>query len=83
MALAEGALTREQVHEWTRPWVEGDATGWHNGLGHVQNGLQHLHGYSMAYEPDTPHLIHHGPPGVYVKTRGDILADLARWRSRR
>lgn len=83
VALVRGTLTREQVHEWTIPWVEGDGAGWNRGLGHVEDGVQTLHGFSMSYDPATPHLIHHGPPGVYVKTKEDIVAELARWMERR
>ncbi len=33
----------------------------------------------MAHLPETPHLIHHGPPGIYVRTLDMIRADLEAW----
>ena len=84
VALIKGERTREQVHEWTIPWVEGDAPGWHEGLRHIfLTGLTTLHGFSMAHDPAAPRLVHHGPPGVYVKTDEDIAAGLARWIDQR
>ena len=83
VALIVGTLTREQVHEWTVPWVEGDAAGWHGGLEHVLDGLTTLHGFSMAYDPTTPHRVHHGGSGPFVRSDADIVAELDRWRARR
>ncbi|HEY8720848.1 hypothetical protein [Pengzhenrongella sp.] len=45
----------------------------------VEPGLQHIHGLSMAYNPESPHLIHHGPPGIYVRTLDMVRADLEKW----
>lgn len=77
-ALIEKKASREQVHDWTVPWVEGD---WPSGPvpRRVLTALEELHGFTMAYDPQTPHLIHHGPPGVYVKTHQDIIDGFARW----
>ncbi|HEY8722085.1 hypothetical protein [Pengzhenrongella sp.] len=83
-AVANGEQTREDAHVWTLPWVEpwvvdGPArdTGPSEAL--VESGLQHIHGLSMAYNPETPHLIHDGPPGIYVRTLDMVRADLEKW----
>jgi len=48
----------------------------------VGSALQYLHGFTMAFLPETPHLIHHGPPGEYVKSKEDIRVEFNRWQER-
>jgi hypothetical protein len=76
--VLDGSLTREQVHAWTVPWVEGAAPGWPLD-GPVESAMQTLHGFTMASDPATPHLVHHGPPGVYLKSPAEMRSDLERW----
>ena len=33
----------------------------------------------MAHLSDTPNLIHHGPPGDYVKSEADLAAEFKWW----
>ena len=78
-AVAAGAKSREDAHDWTVPWVEGEAGHERPGDLMVETGLQHVHGLDMAYCPETPHLIHHGPPGIYVRTLEVVRVDLESW----
>lgn len=48
----------------------------------ILTALQSLHGFTMAFDPATPHLVHHGPPGTYVRTLDEIRSELARWEAR-
>lgn len=43
------------------------------------SALQVLHGFTLASDPETPNLVHHGPPGVYRKSLADIRSDLEYW----
>lgn len=83
IALIEGLVTREEVHDWTVPWVEGegDVVGPPSDV-MVGTALQNLHGFTMAYLPETPNLIHHGPPGIYVKSLDDIKGAFEWWLGR-
>jgi hypothetical protein len=71
-------MTREQAHDWTVPWVEGEGSP-HPADRMVEGVLQSLHGVTMAYDSAAPCQVHHGPPGTYVKSMGDIQADHQRW----
>lgn len=76
--LLDGSLTREKVHDWAVPWVEGAEVGQPpDGL--VESAMQTLHGFTMTFDPATPHLVHHGPPGTYLKSAADMRSDLDRW----
>jgi hypothetical protein len=52
LALIEGRMSREAVHEWSVQWVEdervdvGDAMVW--------DALVHLHGFDMTYQLERP-----------------------------
>jgi len=82
-AVANGERTREDAHVWTlrwvEPWVDGSSPDPGPGEVMVESGLQNIHGFSMAYNPESPHLIHHGPPGIYVRTLDMVRADLEMW----
>lgn len=83
-ALLDGSMTREEVHKWTLPWVEPWVDGYEDGPwpdGMINGALQTLHGFSMAYLPETPNLIHHGPPGDYLKSHDDIQREFDAWLS--
>jgi hypothetical protein len=82
-ALVDGSMTREEVHEWTLPWVEPWAGGYEDGPwpDMTYGALQNLHGFDSAYMPETPNLIHHGQPGTYDKSREDIQRELDAWLS--
>ena len=77
--VLDGSRSREEVHDWTVPWVEGDLGAGPAEDGMVSGALYTLHGFTMAYLPETPNLIHHGPPGMYVKSMEQIQLDLDRW----
>lgn len=81
-ALMTGETSREQVHDWTVPWVEGTLASEPSTDLMVAGALQTLHGFTMAHLPETPNLIHHGPPGVYVKSEADIRTEFEYWRAR-
>jgi hypothetical protein len=74
-----GERTRESVHDWSVPWVEGDAA--HNRPKDlmVGSGLQYLHGLDMTARPETPNLISHGGPGNYVLSADEVAARLGHW----
>jgi hypothetical protein len=76
--IVAGRRSREDVHAWTRPWVEGD--------GNVEDplvslGLSYLHGFDMTVRPAEPHLVGHGmePGRVYCKSDVLIAEELASW----
>lgn len=77
--LLGGRLDRESVHEWTVPWIEFSPGIAPDPM--VKSALYSLHGYDSAYNPGTPHLVHHGPPGVYIRTMEEIEQELDRWRA--
>ena len=78
--MADGSLRRELAHEWSVPWVEGDAEPSSDVM--VNRAMTSLHGFDMASSnPERPSLIHHGPPGVYYRTLDDIRVGLVEWRA--
>src|SRR6478609_2400242 len=57
VAVAEGALTREVVHEWTVPWVERTAERTDV---MVYRGMTYLHGFDLVMsDPARPNLSRH------------------------
>jgi hypothetical protein len=79
-AVADGSLAREVVHEWSVPWVEGDADPFPDVM--VNRAMTSLHGFDMAAsDPARPSLLHHGPPGCYYRTLDDVRAGLEGWRA--
>ncbi len=79
-AILDGSCSREDVHGWTVPWVEGEGPSFPPTDTMVGTALQMLHGFTMAFNTATPHLIHHGPPGFYVRSLDDIRDDFDCWR---
>jgi hypothetical protein len=80
-ALIDGTLTREEVHAWAVPRVEGGESG-HDPL--VNAAVQFLHGCDLT----TPiggerRRLRHGPaPGwEYILSMADITARRDRWRA--
>lgn len=47
-ALMTGEMSRDEVHEWTLPWVEGTAGSVPSPDLMVGGALQTLHGFTMA-----------------------------------
>jgi hypothetical protein len=76
--LLAGSCSREEVHAWTRPWVEGDCKA-EDPL--VSIGLTHLHGFDMTATPAEPNLVFHGmePGRVYCKSEAQIADELVGW----
>ena len=74
-----GERTRESVHDWAAPWVEGKVpVGPPRDL-LAGSGLQYLHGLDMTSMPETPNLISHGGPGGYVLSADEVAARLEYW----
>ena len=74
-----GQRSRESVHDWSVPWVEGDAAHGHPKDLMVASGLQYLHGLDMTTTPETPNLVSHGGAGSYVLSADEITARLEYW----
>jgi hypothetical protein len=74
-----GERTRESVHDWSVPWVEGDAAHDRPRDLMVSSGLQYLHGLDMTAKPETPNLISHGGQGSYVLSVHEITTRLDHW----
>ena len=81
-AVIAGARTRESVHDWSVPWVEGDAGNVRPRDPMVLTGLQSLHGLDMTALPATPNLVSHGGSGNYVLSEQEVVASLERWLGR-
>jgi hypothetical protein len=80
VAVADGSLARETVHEWTVPWVEVDATPSLDLM--VGLAMTSLHGYDLAVrDPTRPTLLGHGAPGAYLRTLGEVQTELDSWRA--
>jgi hypothetical protein len=71
--------SREVVHDWTQPWVEGEGR-----LADplVSIGMTYLHGYDLSARPGEPHLVRHGiaPGRAYCKPEATIADELAAWQ---
>jgi hypothetical protein len=74
-ALADGTGDRQQTHDWTVPWVEGDEVA-PDPL--VQMALTRLHGFSLT-DAGGGHL-QHGGSGPYVHSEAEIGRLLEAWR---
>jgi hypothetical protein len=74
-----GERTRESVHDWSVPWVEGEAAHRRPKDLMVGSGLQYLHGLDMTAKPETPGLVSHGGPGIYVLPVDEVAARLEYW----
>jgi hypothetical protein len=77
--VISGDRTRENVHAWSAPWVEGSV-----GVGRphdvmVGTGLQYLHGLDMTADPGSPSVIGHGGPGSYVLSDHEVRAHFEHW----
>ncbi|MFC9249474.1 hypothetical protein ACFT7S_37140 [Streptomyces sp. NPDC057136] len=81
-ALASGEVTREAVHAWAFPWVEGEGafTDFEEPL--VLTGLQYLHGFDLCRDPGRPHIVRHGTlgEGEWVASLDDIIGRFAHWQ---
>jgi hypothetical protein len=78
-AVIAGERTRESVHDWSVPWVEGEfAIGPPRDL-MAGTGLQYLHGLDMTADPGSPGLIGHGGSGRYVLSGDEMAGTLAHW----
>jgi hypothetical protein len=74
-----GERTRESVHDWSVPWVEGEAAHRRPKDLMAGSGLQYLHGLDMTAKPETPGLVSHGGPGIYVLSADEVAARLEYW----
>lgn len=69
-------MTRRAAHDWAAVWVEHR---WQEVDRVVQSGLQHIHGFDLTHDRDTPNLVRHGSGDVYVHSVDAIVAALVRW----
>lgn len=81
-AVASGQRSREDVHDWSVPWIEGDRD--HATLPDplVLTGLTYLHGLDMTVVPERPGALTHGGPGPYLLSDGEVADTLAQWLRR-
>jgi hypothetical protein len=78
-ALIDGTLSREEVHRWTLPWVEGSETP-HDPL--VNAAVQSLHGFDLSSPiAGESRRVHHGLEDGwdYIRSMADIASELDRW----
>jgi hypothetical protein len=76
--LLAGRVTREEVHAWAAPWVEHILSEIEDPM--TMNGLQHLHGFSLRYNPERPSLLGYESDWPYLHSRQEIADGLDRWR---
>ncbi|WP_331721076.1 hypothetical protein [Streptomyces sp. NBC_00454] len=81
-ALADGEVSREAVHAWAVPWVEGEGAlaDFQDPL--VMTALQHLHGFDLCQDPGRPGVVWHGRSGEgeWYHSLDDITGGLTRWQ---
>ena len=78
-ALTKGETTREAVHAWAVPWVEGDVPV-EDPM--ILSALTYLHGFDLTRHPDHPAWAAHGGDGHYLHSRAHIADELTRWQTR-
>ena len=78
-AVVDGRISREAAHDWAEPLMLADYQTQPDTM--VMQALQHLHGFDLS-QGDDERLVHHGPPGTYVRPPEDIAAELEAWRLR-
>lgn len=83
-ALAQGEVTREAVHAWAVPWVEGEGAlaDFEDPL--VVTALQYLHGFDLCQAPSRPGVVWHGTlgEGEWYHSPDDITGGLTRWQEK-
>ncbi|MFB6523081.1 hypothetical protein [Streptomyces sp. NPDC056401] len=83
-ALARGEVTRETVHAWAVPWVEGEGAlvDFEDPL--VVTALQYLHGFDLCQDPSRPGVVWHGTAGEgeWCHSPDDIANGLTRWQAK-
>lgn len=75
--IVSGEISRESAHEWAAEWVE--RSGLKSSDPMVRRALTSIHGFDSASESGSPHLVHHGPPGDYLRSLETIRDELAQW----
>jgi hypothetical protein len=78
-SVITGERTRESVHNWSVPWVEGHRAVGPPGDLMVGTGLQYLHGLDMAADPVRLDLTAHGGGARYVLSDDEVSARFAHW----
>lgn len=81
-ALARGEVTREAVHAWAVPWVEGEGALARFEDPLVLTALQYLHGFDLCRDPQRPGALWHGAAGEgeWYRSLDDITSGLTRWQ---
>lgn len=80
-ALIDGETTREAVHTWTVPWVEGEGASTEP---LVSSALVRLHGFDLCRaDPNRPDMLRHGASGegAWLHSPEHITAEFARWQA--
>ncbi|MFE0628401.1 hypothetical protein ACFW3D_15695 [Streptomyces sp. NPDC058864] len=83
-ALAAREATREAVHAWATPWVEGEGADADFEDPLVGMALQYLHGFDLCRNPGRPGVVWHGSSGEgeWCHSPDDITDGFARWQAR-
>jgi hypothetical protein len=76
-AVIEGRTSRESAHSWSTTWMERAITRPKDLM--VAVAIDHIHGFDMASLPHSPGLVHHGGPGVWIRSIDEILRDYRSW----
>ncbi|MGW2946818.1 hypothetical protein [Streptomyces sp. NPDC001226] len=81
-ALAHGEVSREAVHAWAVPWVEGEGASADFEDPLVVAALQYLHGFDLCHDPGRPGVVWHGRSGEgeWHHSPDDINSGLTRWQ---
>ena len=75
--VIDGEVTREEVHAWADAILMDEDTVYPDHW--VHSALETLHGFDRAHDPETPWLVHHGPPGRYLVGSEQMSDGLATW----
>jgi hypothetical protein len=79
-ALAEGRVTREAMHAWAVPWVEGKGAfaDFEDPL--IVTALQYLHGFDLCQDPGRAGVVWHGtsPEGEWCHSLDDVRGKRSR-----
>lgn len=80
--LVRGEISREQVHEWAKPWVEERDDEVSDAL--VRTALLRLHGFDMIFVDENRKVVRHGGQGSgsYVHSAQAIADAFDQWVSK-
>ncbi|WP_156926189.1 hypothetical protein [Glycomyces arizonensis] len=73
-------LTREEVHDWAKPWVEERDDEITDAM--VRSALLRLHGFGMVYVDADRTVVRHGSEGPYVHSEHAMAAAFDQWEAK-